>query len=184
MSIKLNSTSPEISEQGAVRQQGSDCSLEPCKGRNRALQGPEHPRKQRPTGSSSIVDGELYTDVNETFISNSSPELRDSFRSGSGVYRRCRACRCVGIHCARKALRPQIGTAQYLVRLSPPCTGKLRTSRRHDERYIRVKIRDCTEARPIVRRQSASRLKLELGTTRIIRSAMVSARRFRSLRGA
>lgn len=155
-----------------------------------------------PTGSSSPVDDRPPTGVlhsndptldrrrtgdranEKPLISNSSENYTSSFRSRNGVCHRRRAWRSVGIHCARKALHPQIGTAQYLVRLSPPCAGKLRTSRRHDERYIRVKIGDRTETRPIVRRQRASRWELKLGTTRIIRSAIVSARRFCGLRSA
>ena len=43
-----------------------------------------HPRKQRPTDSSSIVDGELYTDVNEkAFISNSSENYVTHFEAGT-----------------------------------------------------------------------------------------------------
>jgi hypothetical protein len=118
------------------------------------------------------------------YFSGFEEELHESFRSGNGVCRRRRAWRSIVIHCARKALHGQIGTAEYPVRFSPPCTGKLRTSRRHDEGYIRVQIRDSTETRPIVRRQCAVRLKLQLGTSWIIPWAMVSARRFGGLRGA
>jgi len=43
-----------------------------------------HPRKQRPTGSSSVVEGKLYADVNEkAFISNSSGNYVTHFEAGT-----------------------------------------------------------------------------------------------------
>jgi hypothetical protein len=65
-----------------------------------------------------IVDGELDTGVNEEpFIFQFGRELHESFRTGNGVYRGRRGRRSVAIHCARKGLYDQIGTAQYPVRL-------------------------------------------------------------------
>jgi hypothetical protein len=60
------------------------------------------------------------------------------FGPGNGGDRGRKAWRSVGIHCARKALQGQIGTAQHSVHLSVPCRGKLKTSRRDDKRFVGI----------------------------------------------
>jgi hypothetical protein len=105
-------------------------------------------------------------------------------RRWNGVFRGRGSLSSVAIYGARRGLHLQVGTAQYLVRISISGAGKLKTSAGYDDRFVGAGIVDGAETRAIVGRQSTGRLKFEMGTMRIVRWAVMSARCFDELRGA
>lgn len=108
------------------------------------------------------------------------------FRSlrGFHVLRGGRGLRSVAIQDARKSLHLQIGAAQDLKSVSFLGAGKLKASAGYDDRFVGAGIVDGAETRAIVGRQGTGRLKFEMGTMRVVRWAVMSARCFDELRGA